>query len=159
MSATMTRTPQQRDVPCCGDCTGRSGDPCRCSPTGFCYPIAMTRQQLAERVIDAARKLRRGPRFSLSRQKCVDDDWREFRYALAAYDAAPEDDGWRPIETAPMYKVCDFWLEWANGCGDGDPLGQSAWAYAQRFRGKYQCWGAPYRATHWRPLAAAPVQR
>jgi hypothetical protein len=29
---------RRANTPCCGDCTGRVGDPCRCSPTGRCYP-------------------------------------------------------------------------------------------------------------------------
>lgn len=31
-------------VPCCGDCTGRVGDPCRCSPTGRCCAMSAPKE-------------------------------------------------------------------------------------------------------------------
>lgn len=65
--------------------------------------------------------------------------------------------GWRPIETAPRDEICDFWIEWADGCGPGRPLGETPYAHRQRFRGKFGGWSSVEKATHWMPLPEPPA--
>lgn len=82
--------------------------------------------------------------------------------ALAAYDAAPAGDGWRPIESAPKdgkwlllygngsgFMACTFVGYWGRRYAD-EPLGwQEAFALRQ----------PPARPSHWRPLPPPPAPR
>jgi hypothetical protein len=62
-------------------------------------------------------------------------------------------DRWQSIETAPKDSIALYWLEWAKGCGGGQPISQSE----RVFKGKQGGWCSLYKATHWQPLPEPPI--
>lgn len=122
----------------------------------------MTRHQLAERVIDAARDVAEW----LARDLAGTAHERYLVAALAAYDAAPEDDGWQPIEEQPLEPIqVEFFL--------GDAPESFAYESYRDERRHIGFWDGerfcdfgtghditdrfdPYFPTHWRPLPPPP---
>ena len=63
--------------------------------------------------------------------------------------------GWRPISefptTAPRNDfIYEFWLDWADDCSPLNP--PYSFTHCPLFVGKFRCWGAAEKATHWRQI-------
>ena len=119
----------------------------------------MTRQQLAERVIEAARRM--------ASKMWLDDD-HYLLEALAAYDAALDDGGWQLIDTAPkdgtaillwdgraMYVGVHASFNWDYL----DPADKNdGYEWMATVCSPYADFRPALVPTHWRPLPPPPRQ-
>lgn len=113
----------------------------------------MTRTEAAAALAEAAREIISWRETAAVPPSCWYVDL--LKPLLAAYDAATEDDGWRPIGTADDNQVLDFWLDWH----DDFKLITAPLPWKRKFRlfrGKNRCWSSVYTGMFWRALPPLP---